>query len=212
MSQAAEAQSDVSELVRSVFQRLHDIGRWKDVEPTRDAMMRECRLKGMSNADAQAWTYSELERLYLQQQPIVTSIGDVQTGEGINSASAAVGDDVDNARARAREGLGGIPDDWPELPANATLAAEIAWVQSNRLYVVEERPGGTVVRLERAHEPAPSRAALGWLETSIRSYAKYVEVAAKATAEQQDEAGHVRRERMAIEEIRELLGEMMENK
>jgi hypothetical protein len=64
--------------------------------------------------------------------------------------------------------------------------------------------------LERAHEPAPSRAAIGWLETSIRSYAKYVEVAAKATATAQDEQEQVRRERMQIEEIRALLAEMRE--
>jgi len=107
-------------------------------------------------------------------------------------------------------GLGDIPASWGELPANASLAAEIGWVQANRLRVVEERPNGsTVVRLDRARSPAPSWAALGWLETSIRSYAKYVDVAAKATATAQDEQELVRREKMAIEEIRSLLAEMM---
>ena len=46
---------------------------------------------------------------------------------------------------------------------------------------MEERTAGpTVVHLDQALSPAPSWAALGWLETSIRSYAKYVDVAAKA--------------------------------
>lgn len=108
-------------------------------------------------------------------------------------------------------GLGEIPASWSDLPANASLQAEIGWVQSNRLVVVEELPsGGTRVHLDRAHEPAPSRAALGWLETSIRSYAKYVDVVARSLAVVQDEQEHIKRERMAIAEIDDLLAQMME--
>ena len=107
------------------------------------------------------------------------------------------------------KGLGDIPPTWPPLPANASLAAEIGWVQSNRLYVVEEKSTNiTVVHLDRAHEPAPSRAAIGWLETSIRSYAKFVDVASKCMGDETDEAGHVRRETLALDEIRALLDEM----
>ena len=107
------------------------------------------------------------------------------------------------------QGLGEIPDSWPDLPDNASLAAEIAWVQSQRLRIVEEQSGGaTSVDLGKALSPAPSWAALGWLETSIRSYAKYVGVAAKATAIADGEADVVRRERMAIEEVKRLLDEM----
>ena len=107
------------------------------------------------------------------------------------------------------QGLGDIPKGWPALPDNASLQAEVAWVQANRLVVVDERPSGSAhVHLDRARSPAPSWAALGWLETSIRSYAKYVEVAAKTTATQVDEQELVRRERMKIEEIRRLLDQM----
>jgi len=107
-------------------------------------------------------------------------------------------------------GLGDIPVSWGELPNNASLQAEIGWCQANRLRIVEEQASGaTVVHLDRAMVPAPSMAALGWLETSIRSYAKYVDVAAKATAQQQDEAELVRHERMRIEEMRGLLREMV---
>jgi hypothetical protein len=49
---------------------------------------------------------------------------------------------------------------------------------------------------------------LGWLKTSIRSYAKFVDVVAKGLKDEQDEAAIVTRERMQIEEIRELLTEM----
>ena len=107
------------------------------------------------------------------------------------------------------QGLSAVPEDWPELPANASMAAEIGWVQANRLRIVEEKPGrATVVRLDLALSPAPSWAALGWLETSIRSYAKFVDVAAKTSSSDDGEADVMRRERMAIEEVRALLEEM----
>ena len=52
---------------------------------------------------------------------------------------------------------------------------------------------------------------MGWLETSIRSYAKYVDVVARVASTAADEEEHVARERMAIEEIRELLAEMRQD-
>lgn len=107
------------------------------------------------------------------------------------------------------QGLGDIPDDWPQLPNNASLQAELGWCQANRLRVVEERGGGaTLVRLERASSPPPSKAALGWLETSIRCYAKYVDIVAKSLAGAQNEQDNVRRERMRLDDIRALLDEM----
>jgi len=85
-------------------------------------------------------------------------------------------------------------------------------VQANRLVVVEERPSGaTVVHLDRANEAAPSRAALSWLETSIRSYAKYVDVVARSLKDEQDEQENVKRERLAIEDVRGLLAEMVDD-
>ena len=65
-----------------------------------------------------------------------------------------------------------------------------------------------VVHLDRAGAPAPSHAALGWLETSIRSYAKYVDVVARSLSTHVDEDEHVRREKLAIEDMRALLAEM----
>ncbi len=108
------------------------------------------------------------------------------------------------------QGLSAVPEEWPELPANASLSTEIGWVQANRLRIVEERTAcATVVHLGRALSPAPSWTALGWLETSIRSYAKFVDVAAKATSIDDGEASVMRRERVAIEEMEALLAEMM---
>lgn len=111
------------------------------------------------------------------------------------------------------QGLDSIPKDWPELPGNVSLGVEIAWVQANRLYVVKEQATGRIkVDLSKARVPAPSAAALSWLETSIRSYAKFVEVASKQAGSGQDEAEFVRKERMQIGEIRAILAEMLVDK
>ena len=74
--------------------------------------------------------------------------------------------------------------------------------------VSESTSGATVVDLAAASTPSPSWAALGWLETSIRSYAKFIDIVARTLAVVHDEQQHVRRERVAIEEIRALLAEM----
>ena len=109
------------------------------------------------------------------------------------------------------QGLGDIPASWPDLPDNASLAVEVGWVQAQRLRIVTaQASGATVVHLDRAGAPAPSWAALGWLETSIRSYAKFVDVAARATSTVDGEAAVWRHERVAIEEMEELLDEMRE--
>ena len=68
--------------------------------------------------------------------------------------------------------------------------------------------GSTRVQLNRARTPVPSWAALGWLETSIRSYAIYIDIVAKSLKDEQE---HVRREKMAIDEIRGLLAEMVDD-
>ena len=191
---AAHAREPVD--ILGISKRLQKDPRWLTViEPLRTQMIRECRQKGMSKADAQAWTYSELDRLYPPEDTDGMPVSDSQS---------------ETAHCGRVTGLSDIPSLWPTLPANASLAAEISWVQASRLDVVEERPNGsTVVHLDRADSPAPSKAALGWLETSIRSYAKYVDVAAKATAQQQDEQEAVRREKLAIDQLRGLLAEMV---
>jgi len=132
------------------------------------------------------------------------------------STGAAVGEAGSDPRTRDRGadsqvvGLGDLPPDWPKLPPNAPLAAEIQWVQANRLRCVTDVGERSMVDLSKALTPAPSYAALGWLETSIRAYTKFVDVAAKATASLEDEREHVRRERLAIDDIRKLLAEMVD--
>ena len=103
-------------------------------------------------------------------------------------------------------GLGDLPEAWGDLPANATLQVEVSWVSANRLRVRD----GSGVDLSRALSPAPSYSALSWLETSILFPSKFADISVKATQNQEDEKEHVRREKLAIEEIRGLLAEMLE--
>ena len=183
-----------------VMKRLQAAGVWREAETVKDQILRESRDKlGRKAAKAHAWR--EIARMYLDG-----SDPDADVECDIVPPAPAP------AAVPASDGLSGlhdVPASWPELPAGSSLQAELQWVQSNRLAVVEEKsPGVTVVHLDRAHEPAPSRAALGWLETSIRSYAKFVDVVARTLRDEADEAETVRRERLAINEIRDLLTEM----
>jgi hypothetical protein len=191
----------------SVTQRLQREGRWTgQIELERNDMMRLAKDKFATREERQLWVYSELDRMYppIENAPMAHSDGDPGRPNAHSDAHLAHSDGQ-------IQGLGEIPDDWPELPSNASLAAEVGWVQANRLWVVEERPGrATLVRLDRAASPAPSRAALGWLETSIRSYAKFVDVAAKAASSDDGESAVMRRERIAIAEVEEIMAEMME--
>lgn len=105
-------------------------------------------------------------------------------------------------------GLGEIPESWPKLPANAPLSVEIAWVSANRLLV----RSGKGVDLSRSLSPAPSYSALSWLETAILFPSKFADTLVKAPAQDEDEKEFVRREKLAIEEIRSILKEMLDAK
>jgi hypothetical protein len=186
-------------------------GRWTEIEPQRDELMRIARRSGLEKEAARAEVYAKLLELYPQRQ----EHREESRGDAGGDANPAARNDVAGNGTHARDeaavtGLSDIPASWGQLPANATLQAEISWCQANRLRVVEEKSNGaTVVHLDLARTPAPSWSALGWLETSIRAYSKFVDVAAKVTATQQDEQDMVRRERLAIDEIRGLLAEML---
>ena len=164
----------------------------------------------------QRWVYSELDRMYPPkgEKPPLAGCGDVEKPPVAGSPDfEPVSPPVAASDDGQIQGLGDLPPDWPDLPSNASLPSEVAWVQANRLRIVSEKASGaTLVHLDRAMSPAPSWAALGWLEISIRSYAKFVDVAAKVSGSSDDGEAEVwRRERMAIEEMRGLLEQLMED-
>ncbi len=207
------------EIASRVFRALTAAQLWTaEMRLTKDRMVREAKKGGMEADSAKAWAYLELERMYLGVPDLPPPVTE---GEGID-VSPLTAPTAPKSKAQATallesggvRGLGDIPDDWPEpMPSNASLASEIAWVQGQRLRVVEDRGNSTVVHLDRATEAAPSMSALAWLETSIRTYAKYTDVAARVLgASSDDDAEAVRRERVDIGRIRELLEQMVEAK
>ncbi len=191
---------------RGIAQRLQSEGRWTgQAENTRNDLMKLAKKRFSDKESRQQWVYGELDRMY---PPVVKALRENFPQALPDGASKGV-----TSNEGQIQGLSDLPSDWPDLPSNASLSLEIGWVQANRLRMVLEQPGkATRVRLEQALSPAPSWAALGWLETSIRSYAKYVDVAAKATsADDGDETAVMRRERKSIDELRALLAEMEED-
>ena len=131
--------------------------------------------------------------------PNLSPIGDKTVPEPVSAPIQADG---------SVSGLSNFPADWPKLPANAQLQQEIAWVTANRLLVRD----GSGVNLSRAMSPPPSYSALSWLETSILFPAKFADISVKATAENDDEKEFIRREKLAVEEIRSILREMRDAK
>lgn len=205
--------SDLDAIKSRVSKRLQAEGYWPQAVAERDRLMREARAIGLSKTEAQDSTYRQLDAMFppkdatVEQKQQAGQVG----GEAVIGEHHAV-PGSDQAPARNQDsgvvGLDQIPEDWPTLPANSSLAHEIQWCQANRLSVTRTVDGLTIVDLSKALQPAPSWSALGWLETSIRAYSKFVDVAAKASASVEDERETIRRERMAIDEIRGLLAEM----
>jgi hypothetical protein len=167
-------------------------------------MMRLAKTRFKTKEERQYWVYSELDRMYPPIEVKNAKVVDKRDGTMSHTSTPVVNGSI--------VCLGDIPESWPELVANASLSAEIGWCQANRLRVIEERTGAaTLIHLDRALSPAPSWAALGWLETSIRSYAKYVDVAARASSADDGESAVMRRERMAVDDVGSLLDEMKDD-
>ncbi len=198
---------------QDIRDRLMKVPDWPKILATVRNMRSDPKLGAMKTEARERFIWGEMDRLY----PATTGKSDTHDASGTPETTRSQGETPlgrkDEYPQVARvHGLGDIPPGWPQLPGNAALSVELGWVQANRLYVVEElSSGGTRVHLDRAHEPAPSRSAIGWLETSIRSYAKFVEVAAKASTGGDEDGEQLKRERLAIEEIRGLLREMAGN-
>lgn len=183
-------------------------GRRWETDNYRKDIIRQCRSEGMTKeaASEHAW-----KACLARFPPPGNEVSVIAPPEAVAAEPEPVeADEPPPAPIPSDQGvpgLGTIPTDWPKLSANASLQAEIAWVSANRLLVRD----GSGVDLSKALSPAPSYSALSWLETSILFPSKFADISVKATQNQEDEAQHVRREKLAIEEIRSLLAEMMED-
>ena len=219
-----------STLMMTVFKRLTSENRWLEAEPHRNELAASAKALRLKGIDASNYTYTELAKKF---QPIDGSQPEKTAAEPPQNDEKAAkrkkdGDEEGDADSLQRGvadthsvgkvspdsdfsvvGLGEIPANWPVLPSNASLSSEVSWVQANRLRVVRETADRVIVDLTRSLSPAPSWATLGWLETSIKTYSKYVDIAARATIGLDSEAADIRREVQSIEEVRKLLASML---
>jgi len=186
-------------------------GRRWEADTFRKDVIRQCRSAGMTREQASEHAWKACMAKFpphgvapsvIESDPEPVSQAETIRPEPVAVSPAPPKDDG------SVSGLADLPPGWPELPANAQLQVEIAWVTANRLRVRD----GSGVNLSKALSPAPSYSALSWLETSILFPAKFADISVKATAQQDDEREFIRREKMAIEEIRGILGEMLEAK
>jgi hypothetical protein len=227
----SHAEMSKQTLMMIVYKRLKAENRWEEAEPYRDQLMKEAKDRRLKGIEAQNYVWTELAKKYppitgakpetaepepaqeaKKDEPKPEKQGKVEDAASFSSSSsvssalsAAASDSEFSVR-----GLSEIPGNWPDLPSNAPLGAEVSWVQANRLRIVRESSTGVTVDLSKALSPAPSYATLGWLETSIKTYAKFVDVASKATSGQDGEQADIRREQQSIEEVRRLLASMLE--
>ncbi len=183
-------------------------GRRWETDTFRKDVIRQCRARGMTKEEASdhAWKacFAQFPPPGIEPtEPEMSPIGD-KTAEPPAKPSPATAPPDDPISS----GISDIPSSWPELPANAQLQVEIAWVSANRLRV----RSGSGVDLSRALSPAPSYSALSWLETSILFPSKFADISVKASADQDDEKEFIRREKLAVEEIRGILKEMLDAK
>ena len=176
----------------ALTERLRREGKWNAASKFKDDALRDFRAKGMKRDEASEAAWEAMEQAFPPTAAVASTV-DIRAEEAIDTRV---------------QGLSEIPAGWPRLPANAALPSEIAWVTANRLKV----RSGSGVDLSRALSPAPSYSALSWLETSILFQAKFGDISVKATAQQDDEREHIRREKLSIEEIRGILKEMLDAK
>jgi hypothetical protein len=175
-------------------ERLRREGRWAEASKYKDDALSDFRGKGMKRDEASESAWNAMEQAF----PPIAIVEATSETDGEEGADIRI------------LGLKDIPADWPPLPGNTSLQEEVKWCHANRVMVVKETGGGVVfVHLDRAITPAPSWAALGWLETSIRVYSKYIDVVAKALNDEEYEQATVKLERIPLDEVRSLLAEML---
>jgi hypothetical protein len=183
--------------------------RVRDGETRRDTwerIRRAARAAGMSRRDAYDYATRETDRLYangMAEAPVPFDQVEPDPPPVQVDHQPATPETPTAASTGGVQGLGDLPVGWPVLPSNASLQAEVGWVQGNRVLVVE----GMRVDLGRALSPAPSYATLAWLETSILYPSKFSDVCVKVSTGQQDDQEDVRREKLALAEVRTLLAE-----
>jgi len=192
--------------------RAEMVGRWrregreKEAATFRERVREDCRAKGVNRKEANDHAWNEAAKAF-PPLPAKEPVTGPDPGPGPANTETFAESTPERPAPRGRiAGLDMVPESWPDLPSSSSLQTELAWVQANRLAVVHETAsGGFVVDLSKAVEPAPSRSALSWLESSIRFPSKFVDMLSRKLVDDDAEDVLAKREQKSIAEIDQIL-------
>lgn len=175
-------------------ERLRAEGRWAEASNFRETARADFRAKKMSRQDAVEAAWEAMAEAY---PPL--SVAEAPANPGALEAAATHAP----------------PVPWPDLPTDADFGEEVRWVHQQYIRIVEEGPRGRVIHWDRASVKPPSTGACSlarWAAENRTAFYKDMlpRIMAKVDDGAEEEA-NIRRERMAIEEIRGLLAEMLQD-
>lgn len=103
-----------------------------------------------------------------------------------------------------------LPAHWKKIPERADPRSEVEWVHSQLYFIVREMRSGRIkIDFNRASSPPPSRGTLQLLQYAIEDRKGFNTIRGNIIKQVDDEGEIEKRERMKVEEIREILGQFI---
>jgi len=174
-------------------ERLRAEGRWAEASDFKETARGDFRAKGMKRAEAAEAAWEAMAEAY-PPLPVAESPANPGVPEAVATDAS--------------------PIPWPDLPTVGDFGEEVRWVHQQYIRIVEEGLRGRVIHWDRASVKPPSAGACSlarWAAENRTAFYKDMlpKIMAKADDQAEEEA-NIRRERMAIDEIRGLLAQMIE--
>lgn len=165
-----------------------------EVDAFRQAYIKQCRAQGMSRELAAKHAWAECAR---QFPPLPEP-----------AAEDPVEEEPEEERTVKQQEL-----PWKDLPGQADYEAEVLWVyQQYAIVVVERSAKSAILAWDQATEVPPSMAAVGLMKWASKNQTKFYDsMVPKIMAKKSDQDEEiVKREKLAVEKIEEMLVELEE--
>ncbi len=174
-------------------ERLRREGRWAEASKLKDTALADFRAKGMKRSDAAEAAWAAMAEAY---PPLPVAEGRAEPAAGTPEAMTT----------------DAPPIPWWDLPTEGDFDEEVRWVHQQYILIIDESPRGCVIHWERATKKPPSTGACSlarWAADNRTAFYKDLlpKTMAKANVNQEEEAA-IREERLKIEEVRGILGQM----
>ena len=175
----------------ALTERLRREGRWAEASKLKDTALADFRAKGMKRDEAAEAAWAAMAEAY----PPLTAV-EATADPGAPDVAAT----------------DACPIPWSDLPTEAEFGDEVRWVHSQYIRIIEENPRGRRIHWDRATVKPPSTGACSLARFAAENRtAFYKDMLPKIMANTDDqdatEKANVKREKMALEEIRALLAE-----